>query len=307
MTDDRVTKLFEDSPAGVLWRAEKFTLEELAEFAGLAFPPELRERVRQDIIAERVEYYEHDKWKRSLGVDNLLGMIPMVAFDELTPEQVGRLAGSVLRYAEAQNIRRGYDDCRLLAAHCKMGWDEFLGYAEHINPVAPTGQGLISALASAGIPASYLADAGHDLSRYYNVKDIELAWRAKLPAEYLYTLPLMSREYTAGIIASQFRDQYPGVDEYLRKTLRSHPYSVLMLAGGTPSPTVMKVAMWMHGVTPEYARATEPMSAQRVIECAKALVPADYALGLSSLPVEEVIGFWEADIPLEYARAARSA
>lgn len=307
MTDETMAKLFEGVPEGVLWRARKFTPEELVEFAGRAFPASLRKEVMQDVAAGRRRYYEHDRWKRSMGLDNLLAMIPMVAFDDLTVEQVGRLAGAILRYGGVNDIRRVYQDCRVLSAHQKMGWDEFLDYAEHINVASPTGQGLISNLASKGIPASYLADAGHDLARYYNVKDIELAWRAKLPAEYLYRLPMMSREYTAGIVSSQFRKRYPGADEYLRKTLRSHPYSELVAATGSPSPTIMKVAMWMHGVSSEYALATEPLSAVRVIECAKALVPADYALGLSSLSVEETIGFWEAGIPLEYARAARSA
>lgn len=307
MSDEMMAKLFEGAPEGVLWRARKFTPEELVEFAGRAFPASLREQVMQDVAAGRRRYYEHDRWKRSMGLDNLLGTIPMVAFDDLTAEQVGRLAGAILRYGGVQEIRRVYQDCRILSAHQKMGWDKFLDYAEHINVTSAAGQGLISNLAISGIPASYLSTAGYDLSRYYNGKDMELAWQAKLPADYLYALPLMSREYTASIRVSQFREQHPEVDEYLRKTLRPHPYSELVAAAGSPSPVIMKVAMWMHGVTPEYAHATEPMSAQRVIECTKALVPADYALGLSSLPVEEVIGFWEAGIPLEYAQAARSA
>lgn len=319
MKDEQMTALFAQSDKDVRRRAEEFTFSELLEFIWHVFPVDLRGQVTADVTAGRLKFYPRDEWDRSVGVPTLLASIPMTAFDSMSLPQVTRYVGVVMRHNRPHNISTLYSLAEDIAKYQRLGWDEYLAFAEHINIGTGSGPRLISALYDAGIPASYLEGAGTNLSQYYQAKDIEIAWRAKLPAEYLYDLPMMSREYTASVITRRTWETYPELREYLHTTLKSHPYTQLIekgnpfskaviAGGGSPlSPVVMKVLLWLHGVSPEYARVTEPLAVQRVLAFSKALVPADYAVALHGVPAEEVIDMWNEDIPVEYARAMKSA
>lgn len=319
MKDEQMSALFARSDKDVLRRAEEFTFSELLEFIWQVFPADLRGQVTADVTAGNLKFYARDEWDRSIGVPTLLASIPMTAFDAMTLPQVTRYVAVVLRHNGPHKISTLYSLAEDIAKYQRVGWDEYLAFAEHINIGTGGGPRLISALYDEGIPASYLDGAGTNLSQYYQAKDIEIAWRAKLPAEYLYDLPSMSREYTASVITRRTWEAYPELREYLHTTLKSHPYtkliekgnpfsSAVITGGGNPlSPAVMKVLLWLHGVSAEYARAMEPLGVEKVLPLSKAGVSTEYAKTLSDVPVQDVIGMWNEKIPLEYARAMKSA
>lgn len=307
MKDARVDALFSDSGARVRERAERFDFDELLEFANIAFPPALRAAAVQDLRDGRLRHYAHDEraWGgRTVGVDTFLEHLPLVALDTLTLAQAARWVSVSTRHRPAVTVSRMYAVASDLAK--TVGWDNLLEFAEHVDIGSPVGQRLIYTLHAKGVPASYLANAGQNMSYWNSPDDIYLAYKAQLPSEYLYDLPESSRE-TSWLGGARFLVEHPDIDDYLRAILDGDLYQAHIHHGACRSSTLVKVALWRRGVSAAQARQMEPWRLDDTIRLAETGVSPEYARALYGQPLSEVISLWNSGVPAEYAAATRSA